>query len=892
MEVLVDWLRQIGVSVLLLWGMGMAVLALLAPRSHRGDILLIAPFFGLGVISGICHYLGVLGLSVEQFAWALILLAGIALVVVIVRWRTRLNLRRYRRIAAICIATYVVAMLPLICLGYLTTVGTTIDGLSYAVRSEYLQEAGLVRPDVPAGHPFYGWVASQIELLRVGDVYFVAAVGALSGIRSYQLLTVTAALFFALTPASVYVLSRRSFHLKEPAALLAAGLAGMHNLLLWPVYDNFLSQTIAASLFPLLLSFEIEAVRTLRLRETIGFAVLLATLLSLYPAYVLPIGMAGVLYVGMEAGRRVRRGQERVPAIIGRYLVWAAGVFALVLVWNGVAVWRALNEFAFIGQLLNPEQAGAVGGGNIVVFPPVFEIAGLVAHASAAYNLGAWQLPTGALAGLTVVVGALIGIGGRRLPPEARPGATIALAATLGLALQQRFGVNPPYGYPYGYFKAVCLVALSMLPLLAQGAFALLEMPRLRYAVWPLLVGIIVLNGINTSWTIGYVLRDRIALTREVIEVAQGVDCLPPDEWILLDLQPGITQHWIGYLLKDHHIHYRARLFTQHVYDAVYPPPSYQYALVQRQMDALRVQQGVLDEPWYNPQMYEVAWSNEAYDLRHRVDAVVADLRAVTSQRDWGIGEDLQIVVDMGSNRLEADVGTSQTLEGALSGRPRTLQITLLVLADTAEIYFADTPIALSPGVWVVDITLADSDRVLLKNTGLAPILLHRIKAIEVDTGDPAHSVEVEQRPEGVAFATQSGEGTKLEYEVTLLRPSDDDSFVYRLGIHIFDPRTSQYFGVWGLDFDGSERLQNGALWIDLSTRTAQGAVGDVQIPVDIGPCEVESGDFEVQMVWWRLGFPSYLSLYPSAHFTRDSAGQVQLEASGGIPVTILAPPW
>ena len=173
MEVLVDWLRQIGVSVLLLWGMGVAVLALLAPRSHRRDILLIAPFFGLGVISGICHYLGVLGLSVEQFAWAIILLAGVALVVVIVRRRTRLNPRRYWRIAAICIAAYVVAMLPLICLGYLTTVGTTIDGLSYAVRSEYLREAGLVRPDVLAGHPFYGWVASQI--VPAGRVRAIAA---------------------------------------------------------------------------------------------------------------------------------------------------------------------------------------------------------------------------------------------------------------------------------------------------------------------------------------------------------------------------------------------------------------------------------------------------------------------------------------------------------------------------------------------------------------------------------------------------------------------------------------------------------------------------------------------------------------------------------------------
>jgi len=902
-QLLVDWFKQIGISVLLLWGVGVAVLALLSPRLYRREAVLIAPFFGFGLISGICHYLGALGLSVEQFGWALVLFAGIALAVVIARRRSWPNLRRHWRIIAICIVTYIIAMLPLIRLGYLTTVGTTIDGLSYAVRSEYLREAGLVRPDVPGGRPFYGWVAAQIDLLRVGDVYFVALVGTLSGARSYQLLTTTAALFFALAPASVYVLSRRTFYLKEPAALLAAGLVGIHNLLLWSVYDNFLSQAIAMSLFPLALSFAIEAVRTLRLPEAVGFAVLFTALISVYPVYTLPVVVAGALYGAVLGVRRVWYGRQRALPTIVRYLVWTAGVIVLSLIWNGVAVQRALNELGFVGQLLDPGQAGRVGQGNITVFPPVSEVAGLITHANAAYGLGAWQLPTGALVALTAVVGALIGFGWWRLPTKARPAPAVALAVTLGLALQQRFGVNPPHGYPYGYFKAVSLVALTMSPLLAQGFFAILGMPRLRHVAWLLLVGIVGLNVINTAWMIHHVLENRIAVTQKVIEIAPGLRDLPPDEWILLDLQPGITQHWIGYLLKDHRIRYRERLFTQHVYDHTYPPPTCQYALVERQVDALRAEQRILDEPWYDPQMYEVIWSNGVYDLRHRMDAVLADLKPSVIQRYWDTGESLQIVVDAANGHLEARLGTDQVLAGDMSDQPRTLQVTLLVLTDTAEIHLAETTVALSPGVWLADIALGDSDGarrsagVRLENTGTAPVLLHRIKALEVDTGDPDQSLELEQRPEGLAYVTQSSGETELAYEVTLLRPADDSSFVYRLGIHVFDPATSQLFGVWGLDF-GPERLQQrdgpqaGALWIDLATQTAQGTVGDTQVPVDMGHHEVESGDFEVQLVWWRLNSPSYLSLYPSAHFTRDAEGWVQLEAAREIPVTILTSPW
>src|SRR5688572_2399044 len=139
-----------------------------------------------------------------------------------------LEFRRRRRVPAtalpaiaICVLAFVVAIAPLFVLGYLTTIGTTIDGLSYAVRSEYLQDAPLRLPDPEPGKTWIDWVRLQIDLYRAGDVMLVGVLGVLTGRRSYELLTIVPALFFALTAGSVFVWARASLRLGQLGALLA-----------------------------------------------------------------------------------------------------------------------------------------------------------------------------------------------------------------------------------------------------------------------------------------------------------------------------------------------------------------------------------------------------------------------------------------------------------------------------------------------------------------------------------------------------------------------------------------------------------------------------------------------------------------------------------------------
>ncbi len=887
MNMFLGWLCQLSVSILLLWGIGSVVLLFLKPRHYQRDLLLIAPFFGFAVISGLSHYLGVLGLAIRQFVWLFIVLAIAAPAVWIFRGRPRLHARLHWRILIISLAAYVLVLIPLVKLGYLTTIGTTIDGLSYAVRSEYLQQAPLVRPDVPPGRPFYGLVAAHIDLVRAGDVYFIGAVGVLTGQRSYQLLTTTAIVFYTLTAVSVYVFCRRTLYVKSAVAILASGFVAIHNVLLWAVYDNFLSQTIAMSVFPLVLSFGVISARTLRWRETIGFALLLSAMFSLYPVYAVVAGLAWGLCTIFVMVQKIVRLRAQRRRIVIQYLRWGVGLLLLLFVANGVAVYRSVAQLVFVGQLLDPEKSAAVGAGNILVFPPLAEVWGLIAHASAAFGLDAWHFPSWLLTGGVALFVFLAAWGWRQLPVRERMTAIIIVAMPVLLSVQQRFGMNPPHGYPYGYFKSISLVVLVCIPLSVQGLVGLIYTHYLRYSAWVFLCGVFLLNSFNTAWTLSYVLNDRIAVDKDLIAVAVGIRQVPAGKWILLDLQPGVEEYWLSYLLKEQNVDYHELLSIRPVKN---PPPTYEYAVVDRSVDTQRQFQ-VFDEPWYDPDLYRVLWGNTTYELRQRIDETLLDVRMSGNVKLWHSEETLAVVVDEINTSISLTTETETLLSGMFIKHPQSLTITILVPEAESQVCLVTECVSLQPGVWMLDVNVNayDSDSFRLRNAGNGDLIVYGVRAFEVTTSDPAPSFGATQRRDGVAFVSQFIDGDNLTYEVILIPPLENVP-VYRLGLHLLDPQQDKYYGVWGLDFVPGDRWQRGYLYLDLSSRVAQGEVNGALVPVDLGPFEIEAGEIDVQTVWWRLDMPSYLALYRSARFVRDATSQIELRIRE-IPPTILVAP-
>ncbi|HEX9671074.1 MAG TPA: hypothetical protein VGC93_16525 [Thermoanaerobaculia bacterium] len=868
-------------AVALLWGCGLLLARLLLPRRYRPFLPLVAPFLGFALLSALGHYLGVLGQPLRAARWLFVALAAAGWVAMLWDRRLRRLPRASLPAVGVCLLAFLLAVMPLLALGYLTTIGATIDGLSYAVRSEYLQAAPLRPPATPPGKPFFVWVLGHIQLLRVGDVYVVGILAELLRRRSYELLTVVPALFFALTAGSVFVWARAGLGLRRGGALLAAALAGTSNLLLWPVYDNFLSQVIGVSFLPLLLCVGIEAQRRRTWRRAALFGVLLTTLASVYPVFAL-YGLAGVVCAWVAAAMLRRRAGAALPSRAAA--LWWAGALAAAAVWNAVAISRASAELQMVSRLLGAAGAKAVGPGNILVFPPLVEIFGLVAHAAAAYGSGWRRVPMPILATLGVGCAALAAYGWWRLGRRARIAAAATLLVSAALAAQQRWGVNLPDGYPYGWFKAISALTPQALVLVAAGIAAVW---RLRSRRWLAAVAAFVLLAINlkhTLWTQRYVLQDRVVVDRELIGVARAALRIAPGAWTMIDLQLGLRQHWLGYLLRDQLVRYREPLFA---WDASVPAAAdafVQYAVVERTLDATRRQE--LDDPWYQPATYTRLWGNERYELRARRDATVSEQRWA---RRWPEGAALELGVVPARGTLSVRLA-AETRESALgSGTPRTLQVRIFALGPRNRLAVAGLarPIDLRAGGRLLDLDLdlgcAPGERIEIRHLE-GDVLLSEVRLLGARTGDPRTCLETAPLATGVAYLEQEVEGARVRLRATVVRPRRAGERIYRLGFHVIDPAQGALFGVWSLDFPPGEPLRRGTLELDLRDRSARAELDGRAAPIVFGSLDTGAGSFEADAVWWQLNPTAQLEIAPMLWFERTAGGTVAVLRAGATP--------
>ena len=866
-------------AIALLWGCGLLLAHPLLPRRYRPFLPLVAPFLGFALLSAVGHYIGYFGQPLRAGRWLFVGLAAAGWVAVL--WDRRL--RRLPRASlpalGVCLLAFLLAVLPLLALGYLTTIGAQIDGLSYAVRSEYLQEAPLRAPATPPGRPFFVWVLGHIQLLRVGDVYVVGILAELLRRRSYELLTVVPALFFALTAGTVFVWSRAGLGLRRGGALLAAALAGTSNLLLWPVYDNFLSQVIGVSFLPLLLCVGTEAQRRPTWRRAALFGVLLTTLASVYPVFAL-YGLAGVVAAWVAAAVLRRRAGAALP--FRTAALWWAAALAVAVVWNAVAVGRAWSELQMVSRLLGAAGAKAVGPGNILVFPPLVEVVGLVAHAAAAYGSGWPRVPMPILTALGVGCAALAAYGWWRLGRRARIAAAAALLVSAALAAQQRWGVNPPDGYPYGWFKAISALTPQVLVLVGAGIAAVWRRRSRRWLAAAAALALLAINLKHTLWTQRYVLQDQVVVDRELIGVAQGARRIAPGAWTMLDLQLGLRQHWLGYLLRDQLIRYREPLFA---WDASVPAAAdafVQYAVVEKAVDATRRQE--LDEPWYQPATYTRLWGNDRYELRARRDATLGEQRW---ERRWPDGAALELGVVPAPGVLSVRLA-AEARESALgAGPPRTLQVRIFALGPRNRLAVSGSarPIDLQAGGRLLDLDLgcAPDERIEIRHLE-GEVLLSEVRLLAARTGDPRACLETTPLATGVAYFEQEMEGGRVRLRAAVVRPRGAGERVYRLAYHIIDPAQGVLFGVWSLDFPPGEPLRRGTLELDLRDRSARAELDGRAAPVVFGSLDTGAGSFEADAVWWQLYPTAQLELARMLWFERNAGGTVTVLRAGATP--------
>ena len=844
----------------LLWGCGLLVARPLLPRRFLPLLPLIAPFLGCSLISAVAHYAGT---ALNKLLWLFIGLAAAGWVLALLDRRLRRLPRSSAPALLICLLAFVFAIGPLLSLGYLTTIGPEIDAISYAVRSEYLQTAPLAPlPDFEPGKPYLGWVRLQLGLLRAGDVFFIGLLGLLTGMRSHELLTVVPALFFALTVGSVYVLARGALGFRRPAALLAAILVAVSNLLLWPVYDNFLSQAVALSFLPAVLAFGIEGARRPNWRTAALFAVLFSGLLSVYPAFAL-IALASVLLAWGLAWLRRPTGRG-----LGRAVLWFAGALGLTALWNGVALMRTAAELGLVGGALT---SGAQElGGNIAVFPSPVEALGLISHAAASHGSRWERVPEWVLNALGALFTGVAAYGWWRLRPRARLAAAALLAVSVLLMAQQRWIVP----FPYGYFKAITTAAPHILMLVAAGLAALWRDRGLRRwlgaGAAALLLAINLKHGL---WTQSLVLDNMILLDRELIEIGRAASTVEPDAWVLLDMKEGLRQHWLGYLIRDRRIRFLNPLWFGNIDDPAARDAFFRYAVVEREIDGLRSRIDS-DDPWYDPATYAVRGGTPRYELRERRDAL---LGSIQWERRWP--EHAGLVVDLASS-LSLRLGP-ELQEGGLNpgGRPRTIQLRLYNLGAPGPFEIGGSPLALGPGGWLLDLDVecVPGNRLTVGRSS-GDVLLADVRVLRTATGTPGACLETSPLSSGAAYVEQDDLGKgRIRFRTALLRPEGDEQLPYRLGLKVFELSEGKLFGVWSFDFPLAPRVQHGTLEIDLRDRLTQGTLDGQPAKIEITNTEQDVGSFEAQAVWWQFNPVERLRLQRMLWFQRWQDGKVQV---------------
>jgi len=863
----------VGAMVGLLWGCGLLVARPLLPRRYHPLLPFIAPFLGFSLISAVAHYAGVTGASLRSVLWLFIGLAAAGWVLLLFDRRLRRLPRSSAPALLICLLAFLLAVGPLLVLGYLTTIGGTIDGINYAVRSEYLQDAPLSLPEIEAGKPYLAWVRATINLFRAGDVYLVGLLGLLTGKRSYELLSVVPALFFALTSGSVYVLTRAALGFCRRAALLAAALVGIHNLLLWPVYDNFLSQAIALSFLPLVLGFGIEAQRRPDWRMAALFAILFSALVSVYPIFAVSTLAAVLLFWGLAWLLRPCGPRGRY---LGQVALWWLVAAALAALWNGFAFVRSAEELGLVSHALRPGAAKVIGPGNILVFPPVVEIFGLIAHAGAAYLGGGWQpVPMPLLNAFGLFLVALAAYGWWRLNPRARL-AVAALLLTGAVAIaQQRWGSE----YPYGYFKTITTVVAEVMMLVAAGIVALWRVP-VRGMKWLAAGVVLLLLGLNlkhTLWTQSYALKSALVVDHDLIDIARSAGGVDADGWILLDIKPqGIRETWLGYLIRERKIRFREPIAMGHVDTPGAANAYFRYAVVDKELDELR-RGTVFDEPWYDPAGYTRLAGNNRFELRERRDPVLASVRW---DRRWPMQAELVLALAPSQDKLSTQLGAEVKDGGLAAERPRTVQVRVYSLdgASRLTIDGLGPSIALDPGSWHLDIDLdcvADGRIVIAHAAGEA--ILSDVRVLRTDTGRPEACLERVPLPTGIAYLEQDDMGNgRIRLRATLLRPESAGERLYRLGLHVIEVNQGKLFGTWSLDFPAEPRVQRGSLELDLRNRSSRSEIDGRPVNLAVTSFDHDEGLFEADAVWWQFNPLEQLQIEPILWFERSGNGAVR----------------
>jgi len=828
----------------LLAGCGLLVCRFVLPRRLAPLKLPISPVVGAAFISLLAQWLST-GLAVGETAWLYVVLAGIG-------WMTTTARRfRWRTLPLLLVGVLALAAAtaPAVRLGYLTAVSGNIDALSYVTRAEYLEDHSASPPDAQEGP--LAIVASHARL-RMVDTLLLALFGHLLDRRAFELLNPLGGLFLACSALGTWAWARIGLGFRQNGALLAAALVSVSSLLLWVVFDSYQSQGFGLALAPLALAVLAHAVRRPSPRSAALFGLLAAALISAYIAY----GMWLIATTAAVWGVRLLGRRRLLRPAIG----WAASALAVTLVTGWPGLVKSAGELKEMSAMLGAAGAAWATSGNIHVFPPIGEILGLYPHAAAAVGTEPPLGPSATLV-LTAAGLALVLFGGWSLPRR-RWLALVPLLVAVVMAVQQRFLVAPPHGFPYGYFKLAALIALCVVPLAVAGMVRLGRVRQTRFVGLAAMLLLVGLNLFHCAWTLQVATRYRVVPRRELLELATIRD-VEPGGWVSVDVEPGLPQNWIVYLLRDYRLHFPGGVLMYQTNRT--PPWPPRLALVQPSRAA------TLDT---SDSAYRVLWHNSEYELRELTDPAAVPVASLAgSPQPVQAGESFVL---RAQEKVFSIASPALTGQLKMPSDARRIRATLLVVADDKLVLPNDGARPLARGVWTLEADLSCLRSGLpLRLAGGRPFGISQLVALRASPEQRPGCFRVAPSPEGLAAVSwRPTKRDRLRFDVSLQRPALAAERNYRFDVWIRPVGGGDPWAVWCLGMPGKASLAS--LEVDLKKRSYVAKLEEKDSVADVTLGREQAGAFDSQLAWWDLQTGALAAVFKGPSFVRDDEGHVR----------------
>ncbi|MDQ3677158.1 MAG: hypothetical protein M3401_10205 [Actinomycetota bacterium] len=523
---LFEALRVVAVCVVLFGIAGFGPVALWLPaRLRRHELLWVLP---AGAVATALE-LGALGYAYVPFDIALgVVLAGnVALGIYAWRRERRSPVARgavgqssWRMLAVpLCLAALIgaIALVPMFRAGLATVIGNGSDA-HLAVGSAQLlrgHHPSAVAPEEPVDQIPLHWRSKP-------PIYYAyGAVARLAGMEAYAVIAPLAAMLLALAALGFWLLARDLLGAGLWTAGAVMGLIGLNRIALHTTMHPYFNQIWGFFALPFAIVLARHVVRRRSRGGLALFTAFIAVLGFAYPL-ALPIALiSAAVFYGFERRRRGLPVWRRPRLRSRRQLYWIIplGILALAPL-RGI-----LEKSAGSVRVLTPGYTLESWGGDLLGFYPE------------RWFFGVQDAGTALVALPLIIFGVVLAL--RRLPRDIGWGLGAVMIFGVGAALYFR---PRDYGW-YFHYKALAFVAPVIVAVAAVG----LARMRSRWMTFGALAFLIAAARITAQHEVAITFDQA---SRDLLEVKQVDERLPPSASIRLDMQPNGRMQWVGHMLS------------------------------------------------------------------------------------------------------------------------------------------------------------------------------------------------------------------------------------------------------------------------------------------------------------------------------------------------------